>query len=60
MEFVDRVYSRKNTAALLGVCEKTLRRLELSGQLKRVNITPRKVGYRASEIERFLSEREAA
>jgi hypothetical protein len=42
------------------VCEKTLRRLELSGELKRVDITPRKVGYRASEIERFLSEREAA
>jgi hypothetical protein len=60
MQDIDRVYSRKKTAELLSVCEKTLRRLELSGELKRVDITPRKVGYRASEIERFLSEREAA
>jgi len=54
---IDRVRSRAETAARLNVSLRTLRRLELRGEIERVQITERIIGYRDSAIERFLEER---
>jgi predicted DNA-binding transcriptional regulator AlpA len=56
---VDYVHSRKAAAGILGVSVKTLTRLEARGELPRVQISPRIVGYRHSEIEKFLTARTA-
>jgi hypothetical protein len=57
---IDRVRSRAQTAARLNVSLRTLRRLELRGEIERVQITERIIGYRDSAIERFLEERTGA
>jgi len=44
-------------ARMLGCSVETLRRLEASGQLPRIQITPRIVGYRDSVLRRFMHER---
>jgi predicted site-specific integrase-resolvase len=57
---IDRIRGRKETAARLNISLRTLRRLELRGEIERVQITERIVGYRDSAIERFLKERTGA
>jgi predicted DNA-binding transcriptional regulator AlpA len=55
----DCVRRREEVATILGVSTKTLERLEARGELARVQITNRIVGYRDSEIEKFLARRAA-
>jgi predicted DNA-binding transcriptional regulator AlpA len=55
---VDRIRSRKQVAEQLGISTRTLDRLQERGELPpRVKISNRLVGYRASEIERYLQSR---
>ncbi|HEY6700560.1 MAG TPA: helix-turn-helix domain-containing protein [Pseudolabrys sp.] len=56
---VDYVHTRKETARILGVSVKTLQRMEARGELPRVQISPRIIGYRHSVIEKFLDARTA-
>jgi hypothetical protein len=53
--YVDCVHPRREAARMLGCSVETLRRLEASGQLPRIQITPRVVGYRDSVL--FMHER---
>jgi predicted DNA-binding transcriptional regulator AlpA len=55
----DCVHTRKRTAEILGVSVKTLTRIEARGELPRVQISPRIIGYRNSEIEKFLTAKTA-
>jgi predicted DNA-binding transcriptional regulator AlpA len=57
---VDYVHTRKETARILGISTRTLSRLEARGELPRIQISPRIVGYRSSEIEKFLTARTAS
>jgi predicted DNA-binding transcriptional regulator AlpA len=52
---LDCVHTRKRTAEILGCSVKTLTRIEARGELPRVQISPRIIGYRNSEIEKFLA-----
>jgi len=55
---VDRVRSRKQTADRLGICVRTLVRMEQRGDAPpRVKLTKTIVGYRDSDVERFLASR---
>ena len=54
---IDRIRGRKETAARLRISTRTLRRLEVSGEIKATRVTDRVVGYRDSEIEKFLDRR---
>ena len=57
----DYVRSRREAAQILGVSVRTLRRMELSGKAPpRIQVTDRVVGYRDSEINRFLEARTVA
>jgi predicted DNA-binding transcriptional regulator AlpA len=59
-EKIDYVRSRAETAKILGISTRTLKRMEDRGQAPpRVNISTRIVGYRASAIEKFLTDRRA-
>ena len=55
----DHVRSRTETAARLGISVQTLARIEATGELPRVKISTRRVGYRESDISRFLNARVA-
>ena len=57
---VDYVHTRRQAASILGISTRTLMRIEARGELPRVQISPRVVGYRHSEIEKFLSARTAS
>jgi predicted DNA-binding transcriptional regulator AlpA len=55
---IDCVRSRQETADILGVSLRTLRRMELAGCAPpRVTLTERVFGYRASDIQKFLESR---
>lgn len=57
-ETIDRVRSRKQTADRLGICVRTLQRMEARGEAPpRVQVTTKIVGYKDFEIERFLTSR---
>jgi predicted DNA-binding transcriptional regulator AlpA len=56
--YVDCVRNRREAAKMLGISIKTLTRIEHRGELPRVQITDRIVGYRDSALRRFISERE--
>jgi predicted DNA-binding transcriptional regulator AlpA len=57
---VDRLRTRKEFADLLAISVRTLDRLEKAGRLPpRVHVTDRLVGYRESEIAKFISARAA-
>jgi predicted DNA-binding transcriptional regulator AlpA len=57
-EIVDRVRSRKYVADRLGVCVRTLVRMEQRGKAPaRIKVTDKIIGYRDSEVERFLAAR---
>jgi predicted DNA-binding transcriptional regulator AlpA len=55
---IDCVRSRQETADILGVSLRTLRRMELDGNAPpRVKISERIFGFRASDINKFLASR---
>src|SRR5262249_33662593 len=57
----DRVVSAKQTADLLGVSYETLRRMWSRGEgPRRIQISPRRMGTRLSDILAFLESRAAA
>jgi hypothetical protein len=56
-DHIDRVRSRAETAARLNMSTRTLHRLEQRGEIRRVQVTQRIIGFRDSEIERFLDAR---
>jgi len=52
----DRVLTRKQTAAMLGISDTTLWRMEGRGEMPpRVYITSRCIGYRASAIDALIT-----
>jgi len=55
-QFITRVEAAK----LLGVSIKTMKRIEQRKELQPVRITDRVVGYRESDLKRYLHERTAA
>lgn len=56
-----RIIRRAECAELIGVHPSTIRRLEMRGQFpRRLKITEYLVGWRLSDIERWLSERAQA
>jgi predicted DNA-binding transcriptional regulator AlpA len=57
---LDRIRTRQEFAELLAISTRTLDRMEKRGELpRRVNVTDRLVGYRESEIAKFISARAA-
>jgi predicted DNA-binding transcriptional regulator AlpA len=52
----DRIIRRCEVARDLGISLPTLWRLERSGKIKSIRISPRSSGFRESEISRFISE----
>jgi predicted DNA-binding transcriptional regulator AlpA len=58
---VDFVRGRAEAAHILGISVRTLTRMEAAGKAPpRVKITDRIVGYRDSDIKKFLDARTAA
>jgi predicted DNA-binding transcriptional regulator AlpA len=55
----DRVLSELEAADLLGISHDTLRRMHQRGEgPRRLKISERRVGYRVSDIHRWLDQRE--
>jgi predicted DNA-binding transcriptional regulator AlpA len=54
---LDRVRSRKETAEILGISVQTLTRVQ--DELPPIKISTRRIGYRDSDISKFLSNRAA-
>lgn len=58
---IDFVRGRAETAKILGISVRTLTRMEARGEAPpRVKITTRVIGYRDTEIKKFLDARTAA
>jgi predicted DNA-binding transcriptional regulator AlpA len=54
----DRLLTRREAAAVLTISTRTLDRLERNGKAPRkVQISERRIGYPASEIENFLKRK---
>ncbi len=54
----DRVRSRREFAERLGICTRTLGRMDRRGELPpRVRITDKLIGYRESDIAAFIESR---
>jgi predicted site-specific integrase-resolvase len=56
----DPIRSLRDVAIRWGVSMDTVRRRVAAGELTVVRLSPRRIGVRASEEERYLREREAA
>ncbi len=56
---IDPVITRNEVCALAKVSEDTLRRAVAAGKLTKVQLSPRRVGFRRSEVERWLRDCEA-
>jgi predicted DNA-binding transcriptional regulator AlpA len=55
---IDRIHTRRETAKLLRVSVRTLRRMEVRGELPpRIRISDRIFGYRQSQIDSWLASR---
>jgi len=54
----DPVYPLRDIARRWHVHVDTVRRRIAAGELKAVRLSPRRLGLRASEVERYLRERE--
>ena len=57
---VDRVYSIDDAAMIAGVSPATLRRRIKEHQIRILRLGPRRIGIRASELERYLKNAEVA
>jgi predicted DNA-binding transcriptional regulator AlpA len=53
----DRLLRAKQVAELLGVSKVTVMRMGLRGDLDRVHITGRCVGYKLSQVENFIGSK---
>jgi len=56
----DPIRNLRELASRWGVSMDTVRRRVAAGELKVVRLSPRRIGVRASEEERYLREREGA
>jgi predicted DNA-binding transcriptional regulator AlpA len=57
--FSDRVISIPEAATLAGISPDTLRRCHKREELKLIKLSPRRVGVRLSELQRFINDRAA-
>jgi excisionase family DNA binding protein len=57
---IDPILPLTAVAEALGLSKKTVERLIARSELRLIRITPRRVGVRRSEVERFIAMREAA
>ena len=53
----DRVIPLREASYLTNLCEKTLRNCCARDELKIVKLSPRRVGVRLSELQRFIDKR---
>jgi len=56
--FDDPIRSLRDLARRWGVSMDTIRRLVAAGELRVIRLSPRRIGVRASQEERYLRERE--
>lgn len=56
----DFLLSRQEAAERLNISVQTLTRLQERGELKRVQVSDRRVGYRNSDVAKFLAARARA
>ena len=54
---VERILNCKETAQILGISKATLYRLTHQKQLRKIQISPKRVGWPESELERFIEKR---
>jgi excisionase family DNA binding protein len=60
LDDIDTVLSIPTAAAALDISHDTLQRIIARGELRMIRITPRRVGIRRSELERYITSREVA
>src|SRR5262245_24430061 len=61
LRYVDRILSEAETATIVGVSPMTLRRMHSQGRgPPRLRLSLRRIGYRASDVERWLRQVETA
>jgi predicted site-specific integrase-resolvase len=56
MQFIDRVVLIEEAGAILGISRWTLLRQSEAGKIKILKLSPRRLGIRMSEINRYLDE----
>ena len=56
MQFIDRVVLIVEAGAILGISRWTLLRQSEAGKIKILKLSPRRLGIRMSEINRYLDE----
>ena len=56
MQFIDRVVLIEEAGAILGISRWTLLRQSVAGKIKILKLSPRRLGIRMSEINRYLDE----
>ncbi len=56
MQFIDRVVLIEEAGAILGISRWTLLRQSEAGKIKILKLSPRRLGVRMSEINRYLEE----
>jgi predicted site-specific integrase-resolvase len=56
----DRVARLDEAATILGISTWTLKRRSKAGEIKILKLSPRRLGVRLSEIQRYLDASEAA
>lgn len=57
--FDDRVISIHEAAILTGLSVSNLKRCQQRGEIKILKLSPRRIGVRLSELQRFLDSRAA-
>lgn len=60
LDDIDTVLSKPSAALALDISLDTLERIIARGELRLIRITPRRVGIRRSELERYIASRETA
>ena len=55
-QFIDRVVLIEEAGAILGISRWTLLRQSEAGKIKILKLSPRRLGIRMSEINRYLDE----
>jgi excisionase family DNA binding protein len=55
---IDPVLGQREVARVMGVSVDTVRRRCAAGDLRIIRLSPRRLGIRASEVDRYLRERE--
>jgi excisionase family DNA binding protein len=55
---IDPVLGQQEVARVMGVSVDTVRRRCAAGDLRIIRLSPRRIGIRASEVDRYLRERE--